>query len=100
MKEKPYQRKHAVALRYKPEQEDSAPVVVAKGKGIVADKIIETAEQHGIPMQQDASLVEVLSKIDLNQQIPPELYQLVAEILSFVYRADKHVRPRDEGATI
>ena len=83
--------KKAVALRYKPEQ-DEAPVVVAKGKNAVADKIIEQAQQHGIPVQEDASLVEVLSQIELNQQIPPELYQLVAEILSFIYLSDQKVR--------
>lgn len=79
----------AVALHYGPDQD--APTVAAKGKGILADKIIDLAEQHGVPLQEDASLVEVLAQLDLDQQIPPELYQLVAEILSFVYRADQHI---------
>jgi flagellar biosynthesis protein len=78
----------AVALRYQPGQ-DAAPVVKAKGSGWTARKIVETAAEHGVPIQQDASLVEVLSKLDLDQQIPPELYQLTAEILAFVYRSDR-----------
>ncbi|CAJ1002204.1 MULTISPECIES: EscU/YscU/HrcU family type III secretion system export apparatus switch protein [Bacillales] len=81
-------RKQAVALRYQAKTME-APVVVAKGKGYVADNILKTAKEHGIPVQEDPSLVEVLGKLDLNQQIPPELYQVVAEVLAFVYRLDK-----------
>lgn len=66
-----------------------APKIVAKGKGYVADNILKTAKEHDIPVQEDPSLVEVLGKLDLDQQIPPELYQVVAEILAFVYRIDK-----------
>lgn len=80
--------KKAVALKYDPGQSE-APVVIAKGKGHLADRILESAKEHGIPIQEDAALVEVLSKLDLDQQIPPELYALVAEILSFIYRSDK-----------
>lgn len=78
----------AVALKYEP-GESSAPVLVAKGKGQLADRILETAKENGVPVQEDASLVEVLSKLDVDQEIPPELYTLVAEILSFVYRSDR-----------
>lgn len=78
----------AVALKYNPEAA-SAPVVVAKGQGHLAEEIVRRAKEHGVPMQEDASLVEVLSKLDLEQEIPPELYRLVAEVLSFVYRADR-----------
>lgn len=81
-------RAKAVALKYMPE-EQAAPTVAAKGQGRIADKIVEKAREHGIPVQEDASLVEVLSKLDLNEAIPPELYQLVAELLSFLYRADR-----------
>ncbi len=81
-------RKQAVALRYQAGVTD-APVVVAKGKGYIADNILAKAQEHSIPIQQDPSLVEVLGKLDLNQQIPPELYQVVAEILALVYRLDK-----------
>lgn len=80
--------KKAVALKYDPTQSD-APRVAAKGKGLLADKILETAKENGIPIQEDPALVEVLSKLDLDQQIPPELYNLVAEILTFIYRSDK-----------
>lgn len=84
----------AVALKYEP-GETAAPVLVAKGKGHLADKILEKAQQHGIPVQEDSSLVEVLSKLDVDQEIPQELYTLVAEILSFVYRADRKARDWD-----
>lgn len=85
---RPYQIRKAVALKYDPSQSD-APVVAAKGSGYLADRILEKAKEHGVPVQEDAALVEVLSKLDLDQQIPPELYTLVAEILSFIYRSDK-----------
>lgn len=78
----------AVALKYEP-GERAAPVMVAKGKGHLADLILERAMENGIPVQEDSSLVEVLSKLDIDQEIPPELYTLVAEILSFVYRSDR-----------
>lgn len=83
--------KKAVALKYKP-GERTAPVIVAKGKGHLADLILEKAQENGIPVQEDTSLVEVLSKLDIDQEIPPELYSLVAEILSFVYRSDRKAR--------
>jgi flhB C-terminus-related protein len=82
--------KKAVALKYKPD-EDAAPKVVAKGKGAVAEAILAKAKEHGVPIQEDPSLVEVLSKLDVDQQIPPELYQLVAEVLSFIYRTDRRI---------
>jgi len=84
----PNKRKQAVALRYQAGTME-APKVIAKGKGYVADNIIKTAQDHRIPIQEDPSLVEVLGKLDIDQQIPPELYQVVAEVLAFVYRLDK-----------
>lgn len=80
--------KKAVALRYAP-GENEAPFVIAKGQGMVADAILKKARENGVAVQEDAALVEVLSKLDLDQQIPPELYQLVAEILSYVYQSDR-----------
>jgi flagellar biosynthesis protein len=80
--------KKAVALKYEPEN-GSAPSVIAKGQGVIADEIMKRALENGVPVQEDSSLVEVLSKLDLNQEIPPELYKLVAEVLSFVYRSDR-----------
>jgi flagellar biosynthesis protein len=79
--------KRAVALRYSKGQEN-VPVVVAKGQGLVAESIIRKAQESGIHIHEDPSLVEVLSKLDLDEQIPSELYELVAEVLSFVYRID------------
>ncbi len=76
--------KEAVALRYVPDR-DQAPRVTAKGSGIVAQKIIELAEKHGIPIKEDPALVEVLAQLDFYQEIPPGVYVVVAEILAFVY---------------
>lgn len=87
--------KKAVALRYAPGQQ-ATPVVVAKGRGHVANAIVDRAKEHGVALQEDPSLVEVLSKLDLKQEIPAELYQLVAEILSFVYRTDARASERRE----
>ena len=81
-------RKKAAALKYKP-NENAAPKVVAKGSGWLADKILEVAKANNVPLKQDSQLVEVLSAIDLNREIPPELYKAVAEILAFVYRMSK-----------
>ncbi|WP_419873085.1 EscU/YscU/HrcU family type III secretion system export apparatus switch protein [Candidatus Pristimantibacillus sp. PTI5] len=95
-KAQPAKVKKAVALRYQP-GERTAPVMVAKGKGHIADLILERAKENGIPVQEDSSLVEVLSKLDIDQEIPPELYTLVAEILSFVYRSDRKARDMIDG---
>ncbi|GGN90527.1 EscU/YscU/HrcU family type III secretion system export apparatus switch protein [Saccharibacillus kuerlensis] len=86
-------RKRAVALKYAPEQM-SAPTIVAKGSGNIAEAILNRAQEAGVPIQEDAALVEVLSKLDLDQQIPAELYGLVAELLSFVYRSDREAGRR------
>ena len=77
----------AVALRYRPEKE-GAPAVTAKGSGVTAEKIIEIARKHGIHIQNDPDLVEILSQLDLEQTIPPEIYIVVAELLAFVYAAN------------
>lgn len=74
----------AVALRYRPDQ-DHAPKVTAKGSGTIAQRILEVAREHEIPIRQDKNLVQVLSHLDPAQAIPPELYYVVAEILAFVY---------------
>lgn len=88
--------KRAVALKYIPGETD-APVVVAKGRGKVAEAILEKAKENGVPVQEDAALVEVLSKLDLDEQIPAELYQLVAEILTYIYRADRMASAQEDG---
>lgn len=81
----------AVALRYSKGQ-DQAPTVIAKGQGLIAESIIRKAQDNGIHVHEDPSLVEVLSKLDLDEQIPAELYRLVAEILTYVYRIDKRAK--------
>ena len=78
-------RKKAAALRYI-QKKDSAPKVMAQGSGILAEKILQLAKEHNIPIKEDLYLVEVLSTLDLYQEIPPELYRAVAEILVFVYK--------------
>ena len=81
--DKPKQKK-AVALKYD-RSEDDAPRVTAKGKGPVAQKIIDLAREHNIPIKDDPDLIEVLSKLEINEQIPSEIYVAVAELLAFVY---------------
>lgn len=85
--EKGIPSKKAVALRYNG-LEDEAPRVVATGSGFVAEKIEELAREAGVPVKQDSDLVEYLSALKLNEEIPPFLYTVVAEILAFVYRLD------------
>ena len=80
--------KKAVALKYR-DGEDAAPRVVAKGKAQIAEKILEVAEAHGLHIHRDADLVEVLEKVELDQQIPLEVYAVVAEIFAYIYRVNK-----------
>jgi flagellar biosynthesis protein len=75
----------AVALSYDPEK-DSAPRVIATGRGFIADQILEAARQNQIPIRDDAVLAQALSQVALDQVVPPELYAVVAEVLAFVYR--------------
>ena len=67
-------------------QKDKAPRVVAKGRGYLAGKIIEIARRHNVPLYEDQNLVQVLEALDIETEIPPELYQAVAEVLAFIYR--------------
>lgn len=78
-------RKVAVALRYRRETE-SAPMVVAGGFGLVAQRILELAAQSKVPVHEDAALAEALGKVGVDRPIPIELYEAVAEVISFVYR--------------
>lgn len=75
----------AVALKYDREK-SGAPKVVASGKGEVANNIIKLAQEHDVFIKKDADLVELLSKIELNKEIPPMLYKAVAEVFSFIYK--------------
>jgi flagellar biosynthesis protein len=85
-------QKKAVALRYQPEKEN-APKVTAKGSGRIAEKIIELAKMHGIPVKDDPDLVEVLSKLDIEEEIPPGVYIAVAELLAFFYSINSKKTP-------
>jgi flagellar biosynthesis protein len=82
------QQKRAVALRYDPAL-DSAPKVVARGKGRTADQILALAQKNNVPVRQDANLVQVLSRLKLDQEIPPEVYRAVAAILAFLHRVNR-----------
>lgn len=86
--EKQEKRKQAVALEYDQEKQQ-APKVVAKGAGYVAENILKQAEQHEVPVYRNQTLTNMLMAIELDREIPQELYQLVAEVLAFVYRLDQ-----------
>ncbi|MCP1144028.1 EscU/YscU/HrcU family type III secretion system export apparatus switch protein [Lysinibacillus endophyticus] len=88
MSDKKYIRKEAIALSYNQEKSNS-PRVVAKGKGKIADNILEQATLHNVPIYEDRNLVELLGNLDLNESIPEELYQAVAEVFAFIYRLDR-----------
>jgi flagellar biosynthesis protein len=77
-------RKKAAALKYK-QNEDNAPKVVAKGQGTIADQIIKKAKEAGVYIKEDADLIETLYALDINQEIPPALYKIVAELLVELY---------------
>ncbi|RDW19472.1 hypothetical protein CWR48_07030 [Oceanobacillus arenosus] len=87
-------RKKAAALKYEAEA-DYAPKVSATGKGIIADEIIKKAKENNIPIIEDATLVELLAELNINEVIPEELYQAVAEVFAFIYRADQSIEKRD-----
>ena len=78
--------KQAIALEYDPS--DEAPRVVASGKGILADKIIEKARKSSVPIHRDDKLADTLSRLDIGEMIPPDLDEVVAEILVFVDAVD------------
>ncbi|MDD3268293.1 MAG: EscU/YscU/HrcU family type III secretion system export apparatus switch protein [Syntrophomonadaceae bacterium] len=78
----------AVALRFDREI-DEVPVVVAKGKGLIAERIREVALESGVPVREDNELADYLMALDLYEEIPPELYAVIAEVLAFIYRMDK-----------
>jgi flagellar biosynthesis protein len=94
----PIKIKKAVALRYQPPQ-DAAPTVSAKGRGKVADKIIDLAREYGVPIKEDPDLVEVLAQLEVEEEIPPDVYVAVAEILSFIYRNNEQWRQRFKGVS-
>jgi flagellar biosynthesis protein len=80
-------KKQAIALEYDPN--DSAPKVIASGQGVIAEKIIAKAKEEKIPVHKDDKLADTLSRLEIGDMIPPELYEVVAEILVFVDAMDK-----------
>ena len=75
----------AVSLRYD-NRVNKSPIVTAKGRGLIAEKIISFAKENNVPINEDPDMLHLLSQVDLNREIPASLYQVVAELLSFVYR--------------
>ena len=86
----------AASLKYD-SKKDLAPRVTASGRGIVAEKIIELARKHHVPVREDPGLVQILSKLNIDEQIPPELYKAVAEILAFIYSVNERYREKQSA---
>jgi len=81
-------RDKAVALKYD-KRSDTAPVVLAKGEGAVARRIVDVAQEADVPIVADAALVSALLSLELEQEVPVELYEAVARVLSWIYRLEK-----------
>ena len=79
--------REAIALAYR--QTDAAPRVVAKGKGMVAEQIIAKAKEHGVYVHESPELVALLTQVDIDEHIPPQLYMAVAELLAWLYRIEQ-----------
>jgi flagellar biosynthesis protein len=88
---KELERKLAAVLKYDAGK-DRAPHIVAKGRGTIAEKIIEVALKNDIPIRNDPALVQILSTLEIDEAIPQELYQAVAEVLAFVYKMNEERR--------
>jgi len=80
--------KSAVALKYRTDQ-DPAPKVTAKGEGLVAERIIALAKENQVPIKEDPDLVQILSQVDINREVPFSVYKVVAELLAFIYKMNK-----------
>jgi flagellar biosynthesis protein len=95
-KEKPTPgRRTAVAMRYDVES-DKAPLILASGRGAVADEILRIADENKIPLYENRELATMLAKLEIDTEIPPQLYILVAEVLFFVYKLDKMSEKREK----
>lgn len=88
-------REKAVALRYDKEQE-KAPRVLAKGEGESAKNIIKIAQLHKLPIKKDADLIELLSKVEIDKEVPQELYKAVAELFSYIYKITNNMEEESE----
>ena len=92
----PNKRQMAVALAYR--SHDPAPKVVAQGRGLIAQAIIERARQHGVYVHESKELVGLLMQVELDQHIPPQLYMAIAELLAWLYRLEHLKSPADLDA--
>ena len=81
----------AVALKYD-QDKNKAPRVIAKGRGEIAENIIAVARANNVPLHEDQNLIQVLEALDLETEIPPELYRAVAEVLAFIYKLNKSAK--------
>ncbi|ACH39414.1 FlhB domain protein [Citrifermentans bemidjiense Bem] len=97
MAKRPSEMKRAVAMAYS--GEDGAPRVVAKGSGVTAEAIVSLAQEHGVYVHQSPELVSLLMQVDLDSEIPPELYQAVAELLAWLYSLDQELAERYSGGS-
>lgn len=93
--EKDFEKRTAVAVAYEPGEK--APKILATGKGEVAEKIIEKAKENDVPLYKDNKLADTLSRLKIGDAIPPELYEVVAEILVFVDDMDR-LKAKMDGA--
>lgn len=84
--------KKVAALRYSPDEGDSAPRIVAVGQGYVAEEIIRIARDHNIPLREDPALAGALASLEVGSTIPPQLFRAVAEVIAFVYRLNARKR--------
>ena len=89
----------AVALKYDMER-DAAPKVVAKGRGHVAENILAAAQQNAVPVYQNKTLVNMLMALEIDREIPPELYRTIAEVMAYVYRIDKKAKKSQPGSKL
>ena len=88
-------RQKAVAVRYDPNE--IAPKILAKGAGLIAEKILENAQSSDVAIHKDAALVDDLTRLDIGEHIPPELYEAVAQILVFISDLDKYEMRKREA---
>lgn len=88
----PNGRKKSAALRY--DQGYEAPIVTAAGIGLIADKIIEKADENNIPIVYNKELAELLQNVDIGESIPPEIYGIVAEVIAYVLNVDGDLKKR------
>jgi flagellar biosynthesis protein len=92
---KPLGKSRAIALKYDVDK-SKAPKIVATGKGNIAEMILKVAEENKIPFYEDESLTDLLSKLELDDEVPKDLYGLVAEVLAFVYQLDRLAKKRQK----